>query len=153
MVKVWDMRKRTSIYTIPAHSALVAAVKYVRVGAGGRGRKGDMGCLFGLCSADVCGVFVCTCVISVDECGSPSARQFLFGSFSLSTVPKSSDLIPPVTCTSYYIFVSYLFPPYPRIGSRRTTESSWPRRPSTEKPRYVNGWACVGLKRTWLGRL
>ena len=43
VVKVWDMRKRTNIYTIPAHSALVAAVNYVRVGAGGRGRKGDMG--------------------------------------------------------------------------------------------------------------
>ena len=29
MVKVWDMRRRANIYTIPAHSALVAAVKYV----------------------------------------------------------------------------------------------------------------------------
>jgi len=29
VVKVWDMRRRANIYTIPAHSALVAAVKYV----------------------------------------------------------------------------------------------------------------------------
>lgn len=29
VVKIWDVRRRQNIYTLPAHSALVAAVKYV----------------------------------------------------------------------------------------------------------------------------
>jgi len=43
VVKIWDMRRRANIYTIPAHSALVAAVKYVEGRELNQGRGGHGG--------------------------------------------------------------------------------------------------------------